>query len=129
MNCYVGPAPGDSHYITPYKIFKKTTLLANSSDLFVFTEEAPSSINDGFFCFFGGNSPDNGGWSDCPAAYHGRACGLSFADGHAEIHKWTGSVPQYGNFTTFPGGWPPGSGEAATDVDYQWLRIHGVLHN
>lgn len=25
---------------------------------------------------------------DYPGSYHGRACGFSFADGHAEIKKW-----------------------------------------
>jgi hypothetical protein len=25
---------------------------------------------------------------DMPASYHGKACGLSFADGHSEIHGW-----------------------------------------
>lgn len=28
---------------------------------------------------------------DFPASYHNGACGFSFADGHAEIHKWRGS--------------------------------------
>ena len=28
---------------------------------------------------------------DFPASYHNGACGFSFADGHAEIHKWIGS--------------------------------------
>lgn len=26
-----------------------------------------------------------------PSMYHGRACGISFADGHSEIHNWTDS--------------------------------------
>jgi len=25
---------------------------------------------------------------DLPASYHGGACGISFADGHSEIHRW-----------------------------------------
>ena len=25
---------------------------------------------------------------DLPASYHGKACGISFADGHSEIHSW-----------------------------------------
>ena len=25
---------------------------------------------------------------DYPGSYHGRACGFSFADGHAELKKW-----------------------------------------
>jgi prepilin-type N-terminal cleavage/methylation domain-containing protein/prepilin-type processing-associated H-X9-DG protein len=29
---------------------------------------------------------------DIPAAYHGGGCGLSFADGHAEIHRWHDGV-------------------------------------
>ena len=29
---------------------------------------------------------------DTPASYHNGACGFSFADGHAEIHRWSGSA-------------------------------------
>jgi prepilin-type processing-associated H-X9-DG protein len=29
---------------------------------------------------------------DYPASYHCGAAGFSFADGHAEIHKWIGSA-------------------------------------
>ena len=28
-------------------------------------------------------------WIDCPASYHNGAGGISFADGHAQIKKWT----------------------------------------
>jgi prepilin-type processing-associated H-X9-DG protein len=34
------------------------------------------------------NVADPNNWTDLPASYHGRACGLVFADGHSEIHKW-----------------------------------------
>ncbi len=38
---------------------------------------------------------------DFPASFHNGACGLSFADGHAEIHKWrddrTKPAPKYNN--------------------------------
>ena len=35
--------------------------------------------------------------NDWPAAYHGGASGISFADGHAEGHKWQFlGVPQAG---------------------------------
>jgi hypothetical protein len=27
-------------------------------------------------------------WVDWPASYHAGACGIRFADGHSEIHKW-----------------------------------------
>jgi prepilin-type processing-associated H-X9-DG protein len=28
------------------------------------------------------------GFGDAPGAWHAKACGFSFADGHSEIHKW-----------------------------------------
>jgi prepilin-type processing-associated H-X9-DG protein len=53
-------------------------------DTFVFVDEHPDSINDG--AFFSPQSKSQ--FVDIPATYHNRACGFSFADGHAEIHKW-----------------------------------------
>jgi prepilin-type N-terminal cleavage/methylation domain-containing protein/prepilin-type processing-associated H-X9-DG protein len=56
------------------------------SDLWVFVDEHPDSINDGFI-IIGARDPNR--WvNDLPASYHNRACGFGFADGHAEIHKW-----------------------------------------
>ena len=52
----------------------------------VFVDENPNSINDGWFVC-DPNNPNE--WYDIPASYHGRAGGLSFADGHAQIRKWT----------------------------------------
>jgi prepilin-type N-terminal cleavage/methylation domain-containing protein len=34
------------------------------------------------------NAPATVGFYDLPGMYHHRACGFSFADGHAEIKKW-----------------------------------------
>jgi len=52
--------------------------------------EHPDSINDGWWITeVGANLAANpGAWEDLPASYHNRACGISFADGHSEIHKW-----------------------------------------
>jgi prepilin-type processing-associated H-X9-DG protein len=102
--------------------------------MFVFIEESAFTINDGFFCFFGGNDPDNGGWGDCPAAYHGKSSGVSFADGHATIHNWKQTVAKYGADPAsasgnFPANYPPSASEATTDPDYQWLKANGALHN
>jgi len=33
-------------------------------------------------------NPSKFGLYNLPANYHNRASGLSFADGHSEIHKW-----------------------------------------
>ena len=53
-------------------------------------DEHPDSINDGWWITEVGatltTSP--GYWEDVPSSLHNRACGLSFCDGHSEIHKW-----------------------------------------
>ena len=55
------------------------------SQCWVFIDENPNSINDGWFAC----DPNNLNlWYDIPATYHNGAGGLSFADGHAEIKKW-----------------------------------------
>jgi len=57
----------------------------------VFLDEREDSINDGEFVvsMFGYPTPGQQ-WMlvDFPASYHGRAGGLSFADGHSEIKRW-----------------------------------------
>ena len=58
---------------------------------FVLVDEREDSINDGYFVVDMFGYPDKpASWRivDYPASYHNRACGFSFADGHAEIHKW-----------------------------------------
>lgn len=51
---------------------------------FVFIEEHPDTINDGFFV----NSWDELSWNNLPASYHTGAVNLSFGDGHIESHRW-----------------------------------------
>ena len=55
------------------------------SSLFVFVDEYPGSLNDGGFavCML-----EPGHIVDYPANYHNGASAFTFADGHAEIHKW-----------------------------------------
>jgi prepilin-type N-terminal cleavage/methylation domain-containing protein/prepilin-type processing-associated H-X9-DG protein len=64
---------------------------------FVFIDERSDCINWGnYFTDMGGYPvpPAKGNEAvyqftqDMPASYHNGGCGLSFADGHAEIHKW-----------------------------------------
>ncbi len=52
---------------------------------FVFLDEHPDDIDDGYFLVF---LDRQGIWANVPANYHNGACGFSFADGHAEIKKW-----------------------------------------
>ena len=55
------------------------------SEAFVFLDEHPDAIDDGYFLVF---VDKKNLWGNMPANYHNGACGLSFADSHAEIRKW-----------------------------------------
>jgi prepilin-type N-terminal cleavage/methylation domain-containing protein/prepilin-type processing-associated H-X9-DG protein len=63
---------------------------------FVILDERETSINDAFFVVDmtgypnvdGKGNPTGTRMPDEPASYHNGAGGLSFADGHSEVHKW-----------------------------------------
>lgn len=67
-----------------YKQFFTLSSIPAPSQIFVFLDEHPDSINDGYFL----NVPAQLQWIDLPASYHDGAGTFSFADGHVEIHKW-----------------------------------------
>ena len=117
MNGAVGfgnKTPTDS-LLNCEKLFVKTTDVTSPepSNLWVFVDEHPDSINDGAFF----NAQNSAEWIDLPGNQHNNACGFSFADGHSEIHKWKGSVTRYPirmtDFSRTP--------VARTDVDYRWI--------
>lgn len=89
MNSYVGVV--DSDYGTrqnpPCYIYRKMSDIKRPPpvELWVFVDEHPDSINDGWLT---DSWPGGGGWGDLPASYHAGACGIGFADGHGEVHKW-----------------------------------------
>jgi prepilin-type N-terminal cleavage/methylation domain-containing protein len=98
-------------YGSPWKQWHKTSEVKSPSNMYVFIDEHPGSINDAFFIvsWGGGNglypaTSGGGAWGDVPAFYHNKACGFGFSDGHSEIHKWrskdipvkkSGGVPQF----------------------------------
>jgi prepilin-type N-terminal cleavage/methylation domain-containing protein/prepilin-type processing-associated H-X9-DG protein len=86
-----GNMNGNSWYtaiIDPnYFTFRKYTEILRPPPVqaFVFVDEHPDDIDDGYFYVI---LDKKGIWGNVPANYHNGACGLSFADGHAEIKKW-----------------------------------------
>lgn len=69
-----------------YVQFFKETSIPQPSDIFVFLEEHPDSIDDGYFLNVDSDSSPE--WTDLPASYHDGGADFSFADGHAEFHRW-----------------------------------------
>ena len=89
MNAMVGDAGENSRYGTnifnpEYKQFKRMSDIRNPVSIFVFVDEHPDSINDGYFL----NRLEELEWLDLPASYHNGAAMFSFADGHVDLHRW-----------------------------------------
>jgi prepilin-type N-terminal cleavage/methylation domain-containing protein/prepilin-type processing-associated H-X9-DG protein len=60
-----------------------------ASQSWVFLDENPDSIDDGIFYTSPQETNGTGTFTELPSTFHNGAGGISFADGHAEIHKWT----------------------------------------
>ena len=120
MNCRLNPArdlgvsprwlggPGSK-----YKVFRRLNEIQNPAMIFVVLDENPDSINDGLFQM---NMTRNT-WSDIAAALHNGGGSLSFADGHAEVHKWRDDVTKL----AVTKGSCPAYGKTSPN-DYLWLQ-------
>lgn len=117
-----------------YRTFKKTSDFSLGTlaacDGWIWCEENQCSMNDGYLQIDAAFTA--GGFPDVPAAYHGKNGGFSFADGHAEAHKWqTGDVPlwvqKYYRTKTPAGNLSPIGGKS--NVDWLWFSTHATVHN
>lgn len=101
-----------------YTQFFKLPEIRQPSEIFVFLDEHPDSINDGYFLerdYY----PE---WHDLPASYHNGAAAFSFADGHSSLHRWvvtTTVKPAMPNAANLP---LPVS--AAASADFEWVKSH-----
>ncbi|HTI97936.1 MAG TPA: type II secretion system protein [Dongiaceae bacterium] len=111
----------------PWRIFEKESDVLKPDHTWVFVDEHPDSINDAALavqCL--GNQPtDAPGASkiiDFPANFHNGAVGISFSDGHAEIHRWIGSVLRNAKVVYNQGGLLPlGVSAGNSWVDMHWM--------
>ena len=75
-----------------YVVFRKLSDLSlmGASEAYVFIDEHPDSLNYGDFAVAMNDGAPSSAIHiiDYPASSHNRAGGLSFGDGHAEVHKW-----------------------------------------
>src|ERR1039457_202203 len=120
MNCFLNPintwTSVGAHGISN---FRKDTdnKQPGPSMTYVFIDECGFSINDSFFVsdplqVFVTYAPD-GYWEDIPSTRHGKASGISFADGHSEIKRWRDGVIQNWTGTVGRVKAEPGCGDAA----------------
>ena len=90
MNAMIGDAgdlsqAGFNRNNPDYVQFFNISSIPKPANIFVFLDEHPDSINDGYFI----NRGYDWVWIDLPASYHNGAACFSFADGHSETHRWS----------------------------------------
>lgn len=126
MNGFVGDYGGTMYRVynqSAYRVYLKTSsfTLPGPSRTWVMLDEHPDSINDGLFGMYMTQTR----WDDVPASYHNGACGLSFADGHAEIRKWR----DQGTRAPITKSSPSSATGAAAPNDLPWLQERTSARN
>ncbi len=102
------------------------------ANAFVFCDESFWTMNDGWL-EINASRPE---FPDAPTANHAGGCGFGFADGHAEIHKWSGSyvvsatIPVGIRGIVYAFGIQRTSanlvGSSGSDPDWRWLVQHAT---
>ena len=132
---------GNQVYAKSYLKAGQITANPGASDLIVFLEESMLSMNDGWLQVDNAFTATPGTYGaaalfpDVPGSYHKWSCGMSFADGHSEIHKWQNSTLKipvvYGKTLSSMGmsaGLPAGNPTGLTATDWLWFTSHCAGH-
>jgi prepilin-type N-terminal cleavage/methylation domain-containing protein len=135
MNVWLGGLNGGTTSIMPmdpYILYLKYSQLAipGPDRIFVFTDEREDANSWANFCvdMEGYAPPSPGAYKmyDMPASYHANSGGLSFADGHSELHKWLDPrtmppIVEHGNIWNGQVGFA-----SANNKDIGWLQDHAT---
>jgi prepilin-type N-terminal cleavage/methylation domain-containing protein len=142
-----GPVFMNQAYAKFYTKMSEISGFPGPSDLIIFLEEngldlGTGSAMDGWLQIDNDYGPTPGTYSgsanfpDVPGSYHKWGCGMSFADGHSEIHKWVTAVlkipvtahmsppPNYSSSTGLLVGNPTGP----TAADWLWFTSRCAAH-
>lgn len=119
MNMFVkGSAIPGAYWLPGYAVYAKESNVTAPSQLWVFADENPDTINDGWLH----TSMDNANqWNDMPGSFHHGACPFTFADGHSELHKWHSSK------TSPPVQYDRNAIDDQGSVDIQWMFEHTTV--
>ena len=123
----------DSHWYAGWWSYQKMSDIKNPppSKLWVFVDEHPDSINDAACAVKMAEPTDTTAKIiDYPASFHNGASGLSYADGHSEIHRWRGSAikPAVTGVTGATGQrlpWNVDAGDSVNDIIW-WSEVTTV---
>ena len=122
MNGWMGyiNQPDNPGFISFHKTLQLVSL--PPSDAMVFVDERDDSVDDGFF----GLDMVNNTIRNWPSTFHGDSGAVTFADGHAELHRWRGPALQAPQQTGVPTRGYGVIAVTAEDSDMLWLREHGT---
>jgi prepilin-type N-terminal cleavage/methylation domain-containing protein len=146
MSVWMGPnnTPDTDDLGEGFQLFAKQSAIVGSgggtgytfspAGAMVFIDEKDNSIDDGEFLIQMLDWSSGPQMANIPAAYHAGAGLVSFADGHAEIHRWFSSVvlkpPQQGGIVIWPdANNRPDNFKRITDDDLRdlgWLQKHAT---
>ncbi len=105
-----------------FRTFRKTPeiIAPSPSDALVFIDEREDSIDDGHF----GINMTQSQLDNFPGSYHHRACGVTFADAHAEIKRWVDprTTPPLDKTGTRKKEWS----SQPNNPDIRWLQAHAT---
>ncbi len=118
-----------------YTQFFKITQIPQPVEIFVFLDEHPNTIDDGYYLnksteyassstssTYGGPVYNNAEWLDLPATYHNQATAFSFADGHSALHRWLVPSTIYPVRPDVP--YIPVDIPANQRADFNWILEH-----
>ena len=119
-NCFVGGHGPEENGINgrqngvDYMVFTKFSDFNSdlrASDCFVYLDEDPRSLNDGWFVLYGNGTTID----DKPAINHGHSSSFSFADGHSQFQRWRDVFLN-----------PILTSGSSGGLDTRWLAEHGT---
>jgi prepilin-type N-terminal cleavage/methylation domain-containing protein/prepilin-type processing-associated H-X9-DG protein len=121
MNSLVGdPLINPNRFNPDWLQFLKMNQFPRPSCFYVFIEEHPDTINDGYFM----NRWDQLKWGNLPASFHNCSANISWADGRVERHRWLPDTVRPPVKGGAGGGFVP-----SPDTDYLWLRERTSVKN
>ena len=135
MNVWVGGlsglVPGDLDPAWRLYLSANDMVDPGPSKTFVFLDHREDAIGKAaFWVEMKGYSdkPEQLAIADFPGSYHHRAGGLSFADGHAEIHRWLDprTMPPVVKGGVAAGIWSPPWLASPHNRDIAWLQEHAT---
>jgi hypothetical protein len=150
MQGQVGGATVSAMYNPNAKVYSRMSQVVGTpgpSDLIVFLEESGLDLSqsvgmDGYlqvnnsYVSTPGSYSSTAYFADIPGSYHKWSCGMSFADGHSEIHKWVTpklQIPVTKNMSN-PAGYTSsvgllvGNPTGSTAADWRWFTSHCAAH-